>query len=164
VSTEVVDAVRGFLAPREGHDLVPIIRGWVQEHGSNPDRESVLRLWAADPTWCRVQPELDWDYSGAGAFATRAHGPVEVYAWWVDWLQVFESYIYAVEEYRDLGGDWVLVPTSFQASGRDGLPLELHVFQLFHVRAEKVDICRVFFTEAEALASIQGEATAEERA
>jgi hypothetical protein len=62
--------------------------------------------------------------------------------------------VYRVVEYRDLGL-WVLTPFELEARGRDGLPLRMQVFQLWHVHEGKAAIVRGFLTEADALEAAQ---------
>jgi ketosteroid isomerase-like protein len=62
--------------------------------------------------------------------------------------------VFRVVEYRDLGG-WVVVPTDVWARGRDGIPVEMRVFQIFRVREGKVAVMRAFLSEEEALAAAQ---------
>jgi ketosteroid isomerase-like protein len=150
MSEENVEVVRRFNEGYDGEDVIPALRAAVERFVPEPDRATVLAAWADDPSWRHVHPEIDWDVSGAGAFGTAVKGPVEVAAWWVDWLETWESYVYRVVEYRALG-DWVLVPSDVSARGRTGIPVEMRIFQIFSVRDGKVDACRVFLTEPEAL-------------
>jgi ketosteroid isomerase-like protein len=45
----------------------------------------------------------------------------------------------------------VLTPYEVEARGRDGIPVSMRVFQLWHVREGKVDVMRAFLSEQEAL-------------
>ena len=150
MSQENVEIVRGFNQPREGDDLVPAIRESVEQLGPDPTVEAVLALWDEDPGWRYAHPDIEWDISGTGAVGAAIHGPLEVAAWWADWVDVWDSYIYRMLAYRDLG-DWVLTPTQIRASGRDGITVEMEIFQIWRVRDGKIAVLRAFLTEPEAV-------------
>ena len=143
-----LEIVRRFNRGHDGEDLIPVLRRAVERLGSDPEGEAVLAVWADDPSWRHVHPEVEWDT--AGVLGTTVKGPVAVAAWWGDWLDTWESYVYRIAEYRDLG-DWILTPTDIRARGRNGIPVEMRVFQIFHVRDGRVDSCRAFLTETDAL-------------
>ena len=79
-----------------------------------------------------------------------SHDARELALWWADLVEVWESYVYRVLEYRDLG-DWVLTPTAFEARGRGGIEVEGRNFQIWQVRDGKIAVLRAFLTEQEAL-------------
>jgi hypothetical protein len=70
--------------------------------------------------------------------------------YWADWAADWESYVYRVSEYRDLGR-WVLTLADINAVGRDGVRVEMQSFQIWQVRDGKVAVVRTFLSEAEAL-------------
>jgi hypothetical protein len=150
MSQENVEIVRGFNQPREGDDLVPVIREALEQLGPDPTAEAVLALWDEDPGWRYAHPDIEWDISATGAVGSAIHGPLEVAAWWADWVDVWDSYIYRMLAYRDLG-DWVLTPTQLRAHGRDGITVEMEIFQIWRVRDGKIAVLRAFLTEPEAL-------------
>ena len=69
---------------------------------------------------------------------------------WVTWTEVWESYVYRVIEYRDLG-EWVLTPIDVRAIGRNGIPVELRAFEIRSVRDGMIAVTKVFGSEREAL-------------
>jgi hypothetical protein len=73
--------------------------------------------------------------------------------YWADWVPDWESYVYRVEEYRDLG-NWVLTQADVKAVARGGLPLQMRVFQVWQVSGGMVTVCRAFLSEAEALEAV----------
>ncbi len=150
MSQENVEVVRRFNEPYEGQDIMPVIREAIGRLGPDPQVGAVLALWAEDPGWKQVHPDIEWDMSAVGMGVAPARGPREVVAWLVDWVEGWESYIYRVVEYRDLG-DWVLTQTDLRARGRGGIPVEMHTFVLWRVRDGKIAVYRVFPSEAEAL-------------
>ena len=76
-------------------------------------------------------------------------GAKEVGAFWTEWLEAWESYVFRPTVYRDLG-DWVLVETEARAQGRGGIPVAMRVFELYQVRDGKIVVYRSFFSEQEA--------------
>ena len=64
-------------------------------------------------------------------------------------MGLWESYVFRMVEIREVDG-WILTPPTC-ARGRDGIELEMRVFQLWRVRDGKVVIIRTFLTEQEAL-------------
>ena len=150
MSEENVEIVRGLNEPYEGEDVAPIIRESVDRFGPDPDPNTVLAEWAKDPAWCHIHPDIEWDMTGAGAVGVTANGPKEVALFWADWIEAWKSYVYRVVEYRDLG-DWVLTPIDVRASGPEGIPVEMRLFQIWRVRDGKVAAQRAFLSEQAAL-------------
>jgi ketosteroid isomerase-like protein len=150
MSLEDVEVVRGLNEPYEGEDVAPIIRESVDRFGPDPDPDTVLAEWAKDPAWCHIHPDIEWDMTGAGAVGVTANGPREVALFWADWIEAWKSYVYRVVEYRDLG-DWVLTPVDVRASGPEGIPVEMRLFQVWRVRDGKVAAQRAFLSEQAAL-------------
>ena len=149
MSQEDVEVVRRCLTPRENEDLVPWMRELVERLGPDFPREAVLAYWAQDPALQHVHPDIEWD-APLGGLSTLARGPREWTLWMADWLEMWESYMHSVVEYRDLG-DWVLVPVDVRARGLTGVPVEMRVFQILQVRDSKVAVFRSFRTEQKAL-------------
>jgi SnoaL-like domain len=151
MSQENVELVRRHLEPYDGKDIVPIWREAVDPLGPAFERQAVLDSWAEDPSWRYVHPEVVWEIVGVGPLEQKATGPTEVARWWTtDWVGAWESYVYRVVEYRDLG-EWVLTPVDVRATGRDGIPVEIRGFEIRSVRDGKVAAIKTFGTEAEAL-------------
>jgi ketosteroid isomerase-like protein len=73
--------------------------------------------------------------------------------WWADWAETWDSYVYRISEYRDLG-DWVLTLTDVRARGRGGIPVEMRTFELWQPRDGKIARYRAFLTEQEALEAV----------
>jgi len=150
MSQENVEIVRDLNGPYEGLDVATIIREAVDRFGPDPDPAVVLSEWAQDPAWRHIHPEIEWDLTGTGAVGVTANGPREVALFWADWIEAWKSYVYQVVEYRDLG-DWILTPTEVRASGPEGIPVEMRLFQIWRVRDGKVATMRAFLSEREAL-------------
>jgi ketosteroid isomerase-like protein len=150
MAREDVEVVRRFNDVYEGHDIAALIRAVLTQ--VDVDDPALVEAWAAqDPMMRQVHPEIVWDAS-SGGLTEPARGVVELTAWYRDWMGLWESYAYRIVEYRDLG-DWVLVPSDVEARGRNGIPVEMRVFQIFRVREGKIATMRGFLTEEEALAA-----------
>jgi hypothetical protein len=152
MSQQDVDVVRRFHEPWEGTDVMPRIREAVGVFGPDPDPAVVEAWWAEDPGWRHVQGDIEWDTRAVPGVGTKIKGAKEVAAWWGDWTNAWESYVYRNREYRDLGG-WVLCETRIEARGPSNVAVEMTVFQLWKVRDDKIAACRVFMSEADALES-----------
>src|SRR5436309_3105238 len=150
MSQENVAVVRQYNAPYEGDDLVPVIAEVLRRIGPDPQRDAVLAAWAEDPALQHLHPEIEWDVSALGAVGSVPRGAREWALWWVDWVEVWETYVYRMGEYRDVG-DWVLTPTVIRARGRGGIPVGGRIFQVWRVRDGKIAALRAFLTEQEAL-------------
>ena len=144
-----VEVVRRFIPPGVSEDLVPWVRELVKRVGPDFQREAVLAYCAHDPALQHIHPDIEWDMP-LGGLSAVARGPREWALWMVDWLEIWESYVHCVVEYRDLG-DWVLVPVDVRARGLTGVPVEMRAFQIYQVRDGKVAVLRVFRTERKAL-------------
>jgi hypothetical protein len=116
------------------------------------DPEAVAAFVEADPGFSYMHPEIVIDAGALGAAPPVYRGRSEVVGFWQDWGGAWERYVYRVLEYRDLG-DWVLTPIDLEGRGRDGIPVSMRVFQIWHVRDRKVDFLRVFPSEDEAVAA-----------
>jgi hypothetical protein len=156
MAREDVEVVRRFSETYEGDDVAAIVHDRMRRVDFD-DAGAVERLvaaWAAeDPMMRQVHPEIEWDASAGGMTGT-ARGFSELAAFYRDWMGLWESYRFHVVEYRDLGG-WVLVPIDVRARGRDGIAVEMRVFQLFRVREGKVAVMRAFLSEEAALEAAQ---------
>ena len=150
MSQENVDLIRRHLEPHEAENLVPIFREFVDRLGPTPEAEAVLTLWGEDAAWRYVHPEIQWEAVGGGPLDAMATGPVEVAGRWADWVDAWESYVYRVIEYRDLG-EWVLSIVEVRAEGRGGIPLTMRTFELRGIRDGKIAVCRIFGSEQVAL-------------
>ena len=138
MAREDVAVVRRFNETYEGDDLAALVHDSVLgvDLDDRANLERLVQTWAAeDPMIRHVHPEIMWDTGATGVLAP-ARGLVELAAWYRDWMGLWESYVFRVIEYRDLGR-WVLVPTDVLARGRDGIAVEMRVFQIFRVRREK---------------------------
>ena len=153
MSQENVEIVRRYNAPYDGDDLIPMIREALQRVGPDPQPDAVLAVWAEDPSLQHLRPDVEWDVSALGAVGSVARGARELALWWADWVEGWESYVYRILEYRDLG-DWVLTPTAFEARGRGGIEVEGRLFQVWQVRDGKIAVLRAFLTEQEALEAV----------
>jgi ketosteroid isomerase-like protein len=152
MSRENVEIVRHFNTPYEGQNVVPVFRAGAERLGPDPQPDTLLAEWAKDPAYQHMHPEIEWDVTATGAFGTVAHGARELALWWTDWSQAWESYVYRIIEYRDLG-DWILTRSAVRARGR-GIPVEMLTFELWQVRDGKIAIYRAFLSEQEALEAV----------
>jgi ketosteroid isomerase-like protein len=153
VSQENVEVVRQYNEPYEGDDVIPVIRETLERVGPDPQPDAVLAEWAAHPVMQHLHADIEWDVSATGAVGNTAHGPRGLALWWADWVEGWESYVYRILDYRDLG-DWVLTPAAVQAQGRGGIAVEMRIFQVWQVRDGKIAVHRVFLTEPEALEAV----------
>jgi len=144
-----VEVVRRFHPPGESPDLVPWVREFVKRVGPDFKREAVLAYYAHDPALQHIHPDIECDAS-LGGLSAVARGAREFALWMSDWMEMWQSYVHCVVEYRDLG-DWVLVSMDVWARGLMGVPVETRAFQIYQVRDGKVAVIRVFRTERKAL-------------
>ena len=147
-----MEIVRLATEPHNGEDMVPTIRETVEGIANWADTHAVVAAIANDPMVLPMHPEIEWDASALGLFGV-AHGLYGLAVFWRDWVETWESYIYEMREYRDLG-DWVLTINDARARGRGGIPVEAPVFQIWKVRHDKIVIVRLFGSEAEALKAV----------
>ena len=145
-----MELVRRHLEPYEGQDIVPSVRELVARLGPAPEPDAVIAVRADDPAWRHHHPEAEWETVFGGPLDMKAAGPVEMHQTWVAWTEVWESYVYRVVEYRDLG-EWVLTLIDVRGSGRNGIPVELRTFEIRSVRDGMIAVTKVFGSEREAL-------------
>jgi ketosteroid isomerase-like protein len=146
---ENVEVVRHATQQRDGEDLVPWIREFVESvDWSDPD--AVPAAVAEEAQGRYLDPDIEWD---AGQLTVPVRGLYGVARYWADWAADWESYVYRVKEYRNLGS-WVLTLADVKAVGRGGIPVEMQVFQMWQVRDGKVSVMRAFLSEAEALEAL----------
>jgi hypothetical protein len=143
VSRENVETVRRFITPYDGRDVMPTLRAGIERLGPDPQQDAVLALWAEDPSWQHVHPEIEWS-ADMGLMAHTASGPREVLMWWKEWVEVWQSYIITTVELRDLE-DWVLNVSDIHARGRQGIDVEMRVFELARIRDGRIAIYRTGF-------------------
>jgi hypothetical protein len=151
MSEENVEIVRLATEPHNGEDMVPILREVVDGVYDWSDTE-VVAAFANDPDFRPMHPEVEWDPTAVG-LAGVAYGFYGLALFWREWVEVWESYVYEMREYRDLG-DWVLTVNDARARGRGGMPVEMQVFQTWRVRGGKIVTVRLFLSEAEALKAV----------
>ena len=150
MSRENVAVVRRATQPYDGEDLVPLVRGWFESVDWS-DREAVAAMLAEDAEGRYLHPDIEWE--APPVTDGVVHGLDAGARYWADWVPDWESYVYRVEEYRDLGS-WVLTQAAVKAVGRGGLPLQMRVFQVWQVSGGMVTVCRAFGSEAEALEAV----------
>jgi ketosteroid isomerase-like protein len=150
MSRENVELVRRHLVPYDGQDFVPVLSEAVDRLGPEPESDAVLALWAENPSWRHLHPEVVWEIAIRGPVDVKVTGPIEMLRWWAEWLELWESYVYRAVEYRYLG-EWVLTSVDVRATGRGGIPVEMRTFEIRKVRDGKIAVCRVFGTERRAL-------------
>jgi hypothetical protein len=153
VSERNLEIVRLANEPRNGEDMVPLIRQSVEHIADWSDTDAVLAVFANDPDVRQMHPDLEWDASALGPFDV-AHGLYGMAVFWREWVEVWESYVYEMREYRDLG-DWVLTVHDVRARGRGGIPVEIRAAaQLWKVRDGKIAVVRVFGSASDALKAV----------
>src|SRR5215831_3380712 len=59
MSQESAEIVRRFFDGYDGKDIMPAMRHYVDEIGSNPEAEAVLAVWAEDPSWRYAHPDIE---------------------------------------------------------------------------------------------------------
>jgi hypothetical protein len=150
MSQENVEIVRRANEPHNREDMVPLIRQSVEHIDDWSDADAVVAEFADDPNGRQMHPDVEWDASALGPFDV-AHGLYGMAVFWREWVEVWESYVYEMREYRDLG-DWVLTVHDLRARGRGGIPVEIRAAaQLWKVRDGKIAVVRVFGSATEAL-------------
>lgn len=154
MSLAAVDVVRSLQLPYEGMDLIPVIGAIVEQVRPDFDAEAIQTLIAKDPAMKYLHPDIEW-HTGVPGLEAVVRGLRELALWWEDWLNTWESYTYRGLEYRELSDEWVLMPADLEVRGRGGLDLSAHIFQLYHVRENKVDVWRISTSEAVLLAAAE---------
>ena len=149
MSQENVEVVRLANEPHNGENMVPILREFVEGVTDWSDTDAVVAAFADDPAWQHLHSDIEWDWSALEFFGV-ARGFFELAVVWRELVEVWESYVYEMREYRDLG-DWVLTVNDVRVRGREGIPLEARAAQLWKVRDGKIVIVRVLLSEAQAL-------------
>jgi hypothetical protein len=153
VSWQNVEIVRGFVGPTSGEDLVPLMRELVERFGPDFPRDPILAYWAEDPAWRHMDPGIEW-ISELPGLSQNVTGPSELLGWWKELIEAWESYTYTTVELRDLG-DWVLNVADVCARGRQGVDVEMRVYELAEVRDGKIASYRAAVrSEAEALKAV----------
>ena len=153
MSQENVEIVRLATEPHNGEDMVPVIRDGLGHIVDWSDTDAVVAAMAQDPNVRPMHPDVEWDASAIGVFNVT-HGLYGLALFWREWVELWESYVYEMREYRDLG-DWVLTINEAKARGRGGIPVETPVFQLWRVRDGKIIAVRLFGSETEALKAVE---------
>jgi ketosteroid isomerase-like protein len=138
VSQENVEIVRRYLESANGRDLVPELEEMVKLFGPESESSAILAHWADHPVWRHTHRDLEW-FSDAPLLARTARGPQEIIRWWAEWVEVWERYVFTTVELRDLG-DWVLNVADVHARGRQGIDVEMRVFELARVRDGKIAV------------------------
>ena len=152
MSRENVEVVRLANEPHNGEDMVPILQEFVEGVTDWSDTDAVVAAFADDPAWQHLHSDIEWDWSALEFFGV-ARGFFELAVVWRELVEVWESYVYEIREYRDLG-DWVLTVNDVRVRGREGIPLEARAAQLWKVRDGKIVIVRVLLSEAQALKAV----------
>ena len=138
------------MAERSGDDGVSgLVVGRVALRPQLRD-ECPARLLGRPP---RLQISADIEWDARALSGAMARGPRELALMWADWVEAWESYVYRVIEYRDLG-DWVLLVGDVRARGRQGIAVEMRTFEVYRVREGKLARLRVFPSEGAALKAV----------
>jgi hypothetical protein len=156
MSQENVEVVRGHTGAYDGEEIATVLQLVDDLAALAPsDRASaaVAAIVAQDPRWQAIDPDVVWDATGLG-FSSPARGIEELVAYWRDWAGLWESYVFHVLEYRDLG-DWVLTVTDVRARGRNGIELDMRSYQVWRVRKGRIVTMRACTTESDALATVE---------
>ena len=125
-----------------------LIRSQSRIGGRQPRADIVINVVESE----NKRSKVEWDTSGQGVLGV-AHGLYEVATGWREWVELWESYIYEMREYQDLG-DWVLTVNDTRARGRGDIPVEMQSFQVWQVRDGKIVTVRTFLSEADALKAV----------
>src|SRR3989440_12732051 len=129
--------------------MVPVMRDGLGGIVDGSDTDAVVAAMAEDPNVRPMHPDVEWDASAIGVFGV-AHGLYGLALFWREWVELWESYVYEMREYRDLG-DWVLTIHDARARGRGGIPVETRAVQLWQLGDGKIVTVRLFGSEVEAL-------------
>jgi ketosteroid isomerase-like protein len=156
VSEGALEIVRRFNDAYDGEDVIPTLRGLIDRHGPDPGRDEILAIWAEDPCWRHAHPEIEVDTSGLGVGGAALEGPGDIWSWWADWTEAWQSYVTHVVEYRDLG-DHVLTASDIEAIGPGGISVGMRVYLTWSVRDGKVASSRAYLSEADAIAAASAE-------
>jgi hypothetical protein len=153
VSQANVEIVRLANEPHNGEDMVPVVRQYVEDITDWSDTDAVAAAIADDPSVRPMRPDVEWDARGLGLFDV-SQGLYGIAVFWRELVETWESYVYEMREYRDLG-DWVLTVHDLRARGREGIPVEARGFaQLWKVRDGRIAVVRVFGSAADALKAV----------
>lgn len=151
-----IEVVRRFNEAYDGADVIPTLRDLLARHGPDPAANEILAIWAEDPSWRHAHPEIEVDTSGLGVAGGALQGPKEIWRWWHDWTEAWQTYVTHVVEYRELR-DSVMTVSAIDATGPDGIPVRMRVFIVWNVRGDKVASSRAFVSEADAVAAASPE-------
>jgi ketosteroid isomerase-like protein len=147
-----LEIVRRFKEAYDGTDIIPTLRGLLARHGPDPTRDEILAVWAEDPSWRHAHPEIEVDTSGLGVAGRALRGPNDIWSWWHDWTEAWQTYVTRAVDYREIG-DAVMSASDIDATGPDGIPVRMRVFLIWTVRDGKVASSRAFLSEADAIAA-----------
>jgi ketosteroid isomerase-like protein len=157
MSHENLDVVRAYLSATQGDDMVPLLPRMIEFDAdiargvAVPD--AVAALSKLNPEVGYLDPAIEWDVSATGGLAGVYRGLDGFARYWIDWLEMWSSYVYRVVEYRDLG-DWVLTPMRVEGEGRDSVTVGLLVFQMWLVRDGRIAVMRAYHDEAAAFEAV----------
>jgi ketosteroid isomerase-like protein len=110
---------------------------------------------AAGQDWA-PEAEVDWSRSaGVEAGIYRGYEPVR--AFWSNWLELFDSFELAPDEFIECG-EHVVVPNVTHLRGRDGIEVEAHSTAVVTLRDRRIILWRLFPSRAEAFRAVGLEA------
>jgi uncharacterized protein YjlB len=139
-----VDVVRAYNEPYSGEDVIPLFERMVEAYDRAGVEEVVNVL---DPALsAAIHADVEWDMGPAGV--NRGYEGLMDY--WRDWIALWESYVYEMRSYEDLG-EHVLTVVDVRARGRQGIEVGMRVFQAWEVHHGKVIWSAAFNERDEAL-------------
>jgi ketosteroid isomerase-like protein len=123
---------------------VEIVRGFYEAWNAK-DLDAILEL-------CDPEVEVDWSRSrGLEARIYRRHEGVRDF--WNYFFQVFDWVTVSPEEFIESDAQ-VVVPNQAHFSGRDGVEVDAHSFQVWTLRNGRLAGVRLFHERAEALEAV----------
>jgi hypothetical protein len=138
-----VQVVRAYNEPYSGQDVIPVLERAVEAY----EQGGTAAVDAAEPELSAVvDDEIEWDMGPAGAYRGRDG----LLRYWREWIGMWESYVYEVRDYEDLG-DTVLSVVDVRARGRQGIEVGMRVFQTWEVSDGRIVWAAAFNDRGDAL-------------
>ena len=130
MAREPIDVVRDYVGPYSGEEFFPVIEELARIYevgGVEAVQErfpDIIDLVADD---------VEWQAEPVGSF----RGIEGLLDFWRDWAGLWESYVYTVRSYEEVG-PYVLTTSDVRARGRGGINVEMSTFQLWEVRDGRI--------------------------
>jgi hypothetical protein len=136
-----------------GEDVVPVVRALLERWELAGAGERT-RIALDDRALSHYAPDIELRaHGGPGSFAGR--GWDSVIQLCAAWYAAWDSYVYEVEEHRDVGRGEILTVTQVRAVGRGGIAVEMTGFEIRRARAGLIVSWEMFISERDALRAIE---------